>query len=187
MLSFFRSCAFYIAIILSALKDLDYLRSSRRKVLTGCRSGQTPGLRHLLVAPIPFPYTRSVMDGPPVFFAPRVTSMYGGCVCNCLSAYSCTSTPHIKSAKMSTRARKAKVSLLDDKIHILDRGAAEYSPAKEVFKTVAAILALVRVGIPSPWGICGLLSYLIDPTRTRQLPTKNLSNFLITVLTHARR
>jgi len=45
---------------------------------------------------------------------------------------------------MGVRRRKAIVSL-DDKIDILDKNAAEDSPAKQVFKTVSAILALVRV------------------------------------------
>ena len=58
-------------------------------------------------------------------------------------------TSHTKPARMSTRARKARVSLLDDRIDILDKNAAGSSPPKEVFRTVAAILALVRVSSPA--------------------------------------
>jgi len=39
-----------------------------------------------------------------------------------------------------------KVSL-DDGIDILDRNAVEVSPVKQIFGTVRAILALVRVGV----------------------------------------
>jgi hypothetical protein len=46
---------------------------------------------------------------------------------------------------MATRTHKAKSPILDDKIDILNRNAGEASPAKQVFETVAAILALVRV------------------------------------------
>ena len=46
---------------------------------------------------------------------------------------------------MSLRARKARVLLLDDRIDILDGNAAGSSPANELFRTVADILALVRV------------------------------------------
>jgi hypothetical protein len=46
---------------------------------------------------------------------------------------------------MAARTRKVKVSL-DDRIDILNRNAVEASPAKQVFRTVGAILALVRVG-----------------------------------------
>jgi hypothetical protein len=46
---------------------------------------------------------------------------------------------------MATRTRKAKATILDDRIDILERNAVEVSPAKQVFGTVAAILALVRV------------------------------------------
>ena len=50
---------------------------------------------------------------------------------------------------MSTHTRKARVSLLDDRIDILDKNAAGSSPAKKVFGTVATILVLVRVGSPA--------------------------------------
>ena len=46
---------------------------------------------------------------------------------------------------MGTRARRVKASLLDDKIDILNRSAVEASPAQQVYRTVSAILALVRV------------------------------------------
>ena len=59
-----------------------------------------------------------------------------------------TGTPYTKSVKMATRTRKAKASLLDDRIDILDRSAVEVSPAKQVFKTVSTTLALVRVSTP---------------------------------------
>ena len=45
---------------------------------------------------------------------------------------------------MATRMSKTKVSL-DDRIDILSRITTRVSPAKEVFTTVSAILALVRV------------------------------------------
>ena len=69
-----------------------------------------------------------------------------------------TSTPYTKPAKMATRTRNAKVSLLDDRIDILNRGAVDVSSAKQVFRTVSATLALVRVSttilhpsVYSPW------------------------------------
>lgn len=46
---------------------------------------------------------------------------------------------------MATHKRKAKMSLLDDRIEILNRDATEASSAKQVFKTVSSTLALVRV------------------------------------------
>ena len=46
---------------------------------------------------------------------------------------------------MATCTREGKSSILTDKIDILDRNAVEISPAKEVYRTVIAILALVRV------------------------------------------
>ena len=49
---------------------------------------------------------------------------------------------------MATRTRRAKVSLLDDRISILNQEAIEASPAKQVFRTVSATLALVRVSAP---------------------------------------
>ena len=52
---------------------------------------------------------------------------------------------------MATRAHEAQASLLDDRIFILDRNLAEPFPADEVFKTVSAILALVRVSPRSPF------------------------------------
>ena len=56
-----------------------------------------------------------------------------------------TSTPYARPAKMATRTRKAKVSLLDDRIKILNRDALEASSAKQVFRAVSTTLALVRV------------------------------------------
>jgi len=49
---------------------------------------------------------------------------------------------------MATRTRKAEVSLLDDRIDVLNRNAVEVSSAKQVFRTVSATLALVRVSAP---------------------------------------
>ena len=46
---------------------------------------------------------------------------------------------------MATRTREGKLSIFTDKIDILNRNAVETSPAKEVYRTVIAILALVRV------------------------------------------
>jgi len=60
-----------------------------------------------------------------------------------------TSTPYTKPAEMAPRTRKAlRASLLDDKIDILNRDADEASSAKQVFRTVSATLALVRVSAP---------------------------------------
>ena len=64
---------------------------------------------------------------------------------------------------MATRKHKAKVSLLDDRIDILDGDAVGASPAKQVFKTVSTTLALVRVSVP----VCVRPWTLVDnPTRT---------------------
>jgi len=46
---------------------------------------------------------------------------------------------------METCTTMAKVPLLDDRIDILNRNAVEASAAKQVFRTVGVILALVRV------------------------------------------
>jgi len=50
---------------------------------------------------------------------------------------------------MTKRTRKAKALLLDDRIDVLNRNAAEDSPAKQIFKTVRTTLALVRVSTPT--------------------------------------
>ena len=74
------------------------------------------------------------------------------------------STPHTRPEKMATRTRKAKVSLLDDRINILNNDAVEASPAKQVFRNVSTTLALVRVSVPfcvRPWASTD------DPIRTR--------------------
>ena len=57
-----------------------------------------------------------------------------------------TNTPHTKSVIMATRTRKAKVSLFDARIGVLNSNAVEASPTKRIFRTVGTILALVRVG-----------------------------------------
>ena len=54
------------------------------------------------------------------------------------------STPHAEPLIMATPTPNIKVSL-DDRIDALDRNAVEASPAKQVFKTVSVILALIRV------------------------------------------
>ena len=46
---------------------------------------------------------------------------------------------------MATRTLEALASLLDDRIDILERDVTKYSPAKQVFGTISAILALTRV------------------------------------------
>ena len=53
---------------------------------------------------------------------------------------------------MATPTRKAKASLLDARINILSIDTADASPAKQVFRTVNTILALIRVRVlvPSP-------------------------------------
>jgi len=44
-----------------------------------------------------------------------------------------------------TRVREVEASLLDGRIDTLNRNAVEAYPAKQIFRTVSAILALVRV------------------------------------------
>ena len=65
---------------------------------------------------------------------------------------------------MGTHARRLKEPL-DDKIEILNTNALEASPAKEIFVTVSAILALVRVRsvVIRLYGALGLID---NPTRT---------------------
>jgi len=46
---------------------------------------------------------------------------------------------------MATYARKGETSLLDVRIELLNENAIETSPTRQVFRTVSAILALVRV------------------------------------------
>ena len=46
---------------------------------------------------------------------------------------------------MATHSLEALTSLLDDRISILERDITKYSPAKQVFGTISAILALTRV------------------------------------------
>ena len=46
---------------------------------------------------------------------------------------------------MATRTLEALASLLDDRIDILERDVTKYSPAKQIFGTISAILALTRV------------------------------------------
>lgn len=46
---------------------------------------------------------------------------------------------------MATPGHNINVPFLDDRISILNRNVVEPSPAKQIFMTVSAILALVRV------------------------------------------
>jgi len=47
---------------------------------------------------------------------------------------------------VETNTRK----ILDDRINILDRNAVEASPARLIFRTASAILALTRVSVLVP-------------------------------------
>ena len=47
--------------------------------------------------------------------------------------------------KMATRTRGVNTSILEDRMDILNRTAVEDSPAHEIFKTVGAILVLIKV------------------------------------------
>jgi len=60
--------------------------------------------------------------------------------------------PTGKSVIIATRTREARALTFDDKIDILERIAVEAFPTYQVFKTVSAILALVRVDalVPCP-------------------------------------
>ena len=58
-----------------------------------------------------------------------------------------TNTLRTKLVSMATRTRKANATLFDDRINVLDRNAIETSPTKRIFRTVSAILALVRVSV----------------------------------------
>ena len=58
--------------------------------------------------------------------------------------------PTSQSAIMPAHARKARVSLFNDRIDILKRNAVETSPTYQVFRTVDTILALVRVCVLIP-------------------------------------
>ena len=51
---------------------------------------------------------------------------------------------------MATRTRETSASLLDDRGVILNKDTVEASSAKQVFVTVCAALALVRVSVPIP-------------------------------------
>ena len=46
---------------------------------------------------------------------------------------------------MAAHVPKVEASLLDDRINILDTNMVDGSPLKQVFGTVSAIIALVRV------------------------------------------
>ena len=68
---------------------------------------------------------------------------------------------------MATLTSKTKVSL-DDRIDILSRITTQVSPAKEVFTTVSAILALVRVSdIVALHPPADSIQTSNDPTMTR--------------------
>ena len=63
-----------------------------------------------------------------------------------LSLHRPACAPHTDPAIMATGTRKVETPTLDDRIDILNRDAVEIPPAKHVFRTVGAILVLVRVG-----------------------------------------
>ena len=67
---------------------------------------------------------------------------------------------------MAAQVSKVQVSLLDDRISILDTSVADNSPLKQVFRTVSAIIALVRVSSFSR-PLMGFLDLIDDLTRTR--------------------
>ena len=60
------------------------------------------------------------------------------------------STPHVRPVETETHTREDKVSLLDDRSNILNKDTVEASSEKQLFTTVGAALALVRVGVPIP-------------------------------------
>lgn len=74
-----------------------------------------------------------------------------------------TSSPHYYTSyqpvTMGARRRKATMSL-NDKIDILDRNAVGDFPAKQVFKIVSVILALVRVS--AVVSLCSLWTLDLD-------------------------
>jgi hypothetical protein len=53
---------------------------------------------------------------------------------------------------MATRTRKFEAPLLDDRIDVLNRNVAKASPAQQVYRSVSAILTLIRVStlVPCP-------------------------------------
>ena len=53
--------------------------------------------------------------------------------------------PHSRLPNMATHSLEVLASLLDDRINILEKDVTKYSPAKQVFGTIGAILALARV------------------------------------------
>ena len=55
---------------------------------------------------------------------------------------------YLDSEQEDVHPPEARVSFINDKIDILNRDVVEASPAKRIFRTVSAILALVRVGAP---------------------------------------
>ena len=67
---------------------------------------------------------------------------------------------------MAAHVSKVQVSLLDERISILDTSMVDNSPLKQVFRTVSAIIALVRVSAFSR-PLMGFLDLIDDLTRTR--------------------
>ena len=75
-------------------------------------------------------------------------------------------------------------TFLDDKINTLNRNAVDTSPARQIFRTASAILALIRVSA------LALVSFVDSDWRPNQdtgLATKTLSSFPNTVSTYVRR
>ena len=67
---------------------------------------------------------------------------------------------------MTTRTLETLASLLDDRIDILERDVTKYPPAKQVFRTISAILALERVSALAPIHSWTLSSHrLLDQDR----------------------
>ena len=91
-----------------------------------------------------FPSTLSPLGGAPT---PCVNISVGAVsiTAHSLSWHAFPGTPYTEPSKMATHAHESPVSLLNDRIHVLDKNAAGSSPAKQVFRNVGAILALVRV------------------------------------------
>ena len=108
--------------------------------------------------------------------------------CSCAGADNRSHTsrsPHIRPLGMATLVGTDQASLLDDRINILDRNAADATPIQQVFSAVSGILVLVRVStlaLHPSWN--GVSDH--ELIRTRWLPTKTLSNFPTTVSTYAR-
>ena len=105
-------------------------------------------------------------------------------MCKPPSSFHSRTQPYTKLAKMATYTLEAEVFYLDERGKFSNRNAVEASSAKQVFQTVSAALALVRVGflVPHPT----TLSLVDNPIRTRCLMTKIPRNYLNTASMYAR-